>query len=99
MTRKQHSIILISSLVFLLVVGWLSWTVQAQLIPATTIGWFVIASGSGASSGATSGDNIIMESTVGQPMVGSSAGGVATFEAGYWSAEEARGLYLPVLLK
>ena len=95
MTRNRLSIILISGLVFTLVFGWLSGTVLAQFMPDTTIGWFVIASGGGSSSG----DNITLESTVGQPIAGSSAGGIVTLEAGYWSAEETRVLYIPFLLK
>jgi hypothetical protein len=95
MTRNRLSIILISGLVFILVVGWLSGTVLAQLTSDTTIGWFVIASGGGSSSG----NNITLESTVGQPIVGSSASGIVTLEAGYWSAEETRELNLPLLLK
>jgi hypothetical protein len=95
MTRNRLSIILISGLVITLVFGWLSGTVSAQVMPDTTIDWFVIASGGGSSSG----NNITLESTVGQPIAGSSAGGVVTLETGYWSAEERWELYTPLLLK
>jgi hypothetical protein len=95
MTRNRLSILLISGLVFTLVFGWLSGTVLAQFMPDTTIGWSVIANGGGSSSGG----NITLESTVGQPITGSSAGGIVSLEAGYWSAEETWEFYIPLLLK
>jgi hypothetical protein len=95
MKRNRLLIILISSLVLILAFGWLSGTVLAQLMPDTTIGWFVIASGGGSSSSG----NVTLEGTVGEPITGSAAGGVATVGAGYWSAEEARVVYIPVLMR
>jgi hypothetical protein len=95
MTRKRLVILFTSVLTFALVLGWLSGAGYAHFLTDATVDWFVIAS----SGGVSSGSNITMESTVGQPIVGSSSGGNITFDSGYKSGEEMRKLFTPIILK
>jgi hypothetical protein len=69
--------------------------VMARAMPVSAIEWFVIASGGGRSAGGA----ITLDSAVGQPLVGSSAGGPVSLEAGYWNTQGTIQLYLPVSLK
>jgi hypothetical protein len=95
MTRNRLSIVLIFGLLIFLGVGLISRTVFAQVTPGEAIDWFVLASGGGSSSGA----NITLESTLGQPFAGSAEGGDVSLSAGFWYAEDPSALYLPMVQK
>lgn len=47
-----------------------------------TVPWWVIAGGGAPSGGA--GDSILLNDTLGQPIVGPSGGGAVDLDAGYW---------------
>ncbi len=47
-----------------------------------TVPWWVIAGGGGPSGGA--GESILLNDTLGQPIIGSSGGGAVDLDAGYW---------------
>jgi hypothetical protein len=95
MSLNRISIILILGILLFLVIGVISRDVFAQVLPDSTISWFVMASGGGSGSVA----NITLESTVGQPFVGSSDAGNVSLGTGYWYAEETLELYLPIVIK
>jgi hypothetical protein len=94
---KQHPIraSLILALVLILIMG--SVALAAEGLP--TIDWWVFGSGGGPSSG---GD-VTLNDTIGQPFVGPSSGGDVSLQAGYWvggtAAGEGCSIYLPLLLR
>jgi hypothetical protein len=59
--------------------------------------WWVL----GAGGGPASGGQIMLNATLGQPVVGTSSGGATMLKAGYWSAApvSGTGVYLPLLRK
>jgi hypothetical protein len=75
-----------------LLVAGVAW---AQVTQAD-IGWWVIASGGAASTG----DNITLNATIGQPVVGISSGADITLSAGFWGGvAPVIKLYLPCITK
>ncbi len=63
---------------------------------AGAIDWWVVAAGGGPSSAGS----VAIDSTVGQPITGDSAGSNVTLGAGYWYGVQARSiLYLPAVLR
>jgi hypothetical protein len=62
------------------------------------VSWWVIAGGGGPADG----DDVSINDTLGQPVVGRSAGGNVFLTAGYWSGpvpESGYTCYLPVVLR
>jgi len=66
---------------------------------ATSVDWWVFGSGGGPSSGG----EISLNDTIGQPVIGSSSGGDVNLQAGYWvggsEVEEVYPIYLPLVLR
>jgi hypothetical protein len=70
---------------------------SSQASAAQAIGWWVLGSGGGPSSGST----ITLDGTLGQPVVGVSTNGVTTLSAGYWFAGHVSGnaTFLPLIMR
>jgi hypothetical protein len=70
---------------------------SSQASAAQGIGWWVLGSGGGPSSGGT----ITLDGTLGQPVVGVSTNGVTTLSAGYWFAGHVSGntSFLPLIMR
>jgi hypothetical protein len=58
------------------------------------VDWWVVASGGAPSSAG----GITMNCTLGQPVVGQSAGGDVALSAGFWSAGGVYSTYLPLVM-
>jgi len=91
--KKRAFLILTIGMLFLLTAG------VALALSTHTIDWWVFSGGGGTSSG---GD-ITLNDTIGQPVIGSSSGEGVNLEAGYWVSgivtEPESLIYLPLVLR
>ena len=91
--KRIYLILTAAGFLLLLAVG----TVLA--FSTASVDWWVFSSGGGPSSGG----NISMNDTIGQPVIGPSIGGDVSLQAGYWvsgsEVEEAFTVYLPLVLR
>ena len=69
--------------------------IAAGVLANSTFGidWWVVSSGGGP----TSGGNVTLDATLGQPIIGTSSGGPISIVAGFWpgAGEVTCDLYLP----
>ena len=91
MMIRKPLLIGITLVLLLAVVG----IIAAQATPGSAIDWFAITAGGGQAAGS----NVTLDSAVGQPIVGSSAGGNVSLGAGYLYAQEPVKLFLPMIRK
>jgi hypothetical protein len=91
--NKRHATVLATTFLCCLLLGI---GVVAQGMPI--IDWWVMGSGGGA----TSGGNVTMGSTMGQPIVGSASAGSISLKAGYSpnsGPEIEHKIYLPLVVR
>jgi hypothetical protein len=90
MMNKQKWMALLAAILVVLMTASI---VLADVLPS--IDWWVI-SGGGAP---VAGGDVILNSSLGQPVIGHSEGGDVALEAGYWVINPEYVLYLPVVLR
>lgn len=96
-TKKTHKFSLRGwgLVIMLLMAGLFVAPAVAERLEGETIAWWVVSSGGGSS---TSGGNVSIESTLGQPIAGSSSSLSIVLQAGYWHTEQSMQLFLPLLI-
>ncbi len=95
MKTRRITLLTLLALIGLLIGGPV---LAAPLAPVAdaVVSWWVVASGGGSASG----NNVTLDSTLGQPIAGPSSGTGVTLGAGYWyGAQSAYYLYLPDILR
>jgi len=73
-------------------------TGTALALSTPTIDWWVFGAGGGPSSGG----EIVVRDTIGQPVIGPSSGGDVNLEAGYWVSGEVvveNDIHLPLVIR
>jgi hypothetical protein len=100
MRHSLHTLVVILLAGLLLAVAFLAGRGALAQSSGPAVDWWVIAGGGASSNG--SGGDVVLQDTLGQPMVGPSSGaeGQVALSAGYWTGTVAEyRVYLPLVLR
>jgi hypothetical protein len=93
----QRLTLIALTLALLLALALAAGLAQAGSSATYAINWQVLAGGGGPVASTAGG--VSLNGTLGQPVIGPSAGGAVTLGAGYWHAGAASPVYLPIILR